>query len=79
MKREITDKMNIFPKHISDKGSICKIYRAFTIKQEHKNLNLLKLDKMFKQTLIVGMQMSRSGKGNIIGTKIISRGAMGLE
>ena len=41
--------MNIFPKHISDKE--CKMYRALTIKQEHKDLNLLKLDKRFKQTL----------------------------
>ena len=43
--------MNIFPKHISDKECICKMYRALTIKQEHKDLNLLKLDKRFKQTL----------------------------
>lgn len=43
--------MNIFPKHISDKECICKMYRALTIKQEHKDLNSLKLDKRFKQTL----------------------------
>ena len=42
--------MNIFPKHISDKECICKMYRALTIKQEHKDLNLLKLDKRFKDT-----------------------------
>lgn len=43
--------MNIFPKHISDKGCICKMYRVLTVKQEHKDPYLLKLDKRFKQTL----------------------------
>lgn len=42
--------MNIFPKHISDKGCICKMYRALTVKQEHKDPHLLKPDKRFKQT-----------------------------